>query len=59
MICRDTEKKPELKHDFYVVESMEPVAAGMYKMKISFAGQVRIVNRGPWHIMQLPNLINY
>ena len=47
VICRDTEKKPELKHDFYVVESMDPVAAGMYKMKISFAGQVRIVNRGP------------
>ena len=39
-MCRDTEKKPELKHDFYVVESSEAVAAGFYKMKIAFAGQV-------------------
>ncbi|KAL5257109.1 hypothetical protein ACHWQZ_G012143 [Mnemiopsis leidyi] len=37
----DTEKKPELRHDFYVVESEETVAAGSYKMKISFAGKVQ------------------
>jgi len=37
----DTEKKPELKHDFYVVESEMAVAAGIYKMMISFAGKVQ------------------
>jgi len=40
MTYRDTEKKPELRHDFYVVESTDAVAAGTYKMIISFAGQV-------------------
>ncbi|XP_063674891.1 glutamyl aminopeptidase-like isoform X3 [Bolinopsis microptera] len=37
----DTEKKAELRHDFYVVESTDAVTAGTYKMIISFAGQVQ------------------